>query len=276
MRLTKSKILNQFGALLLLLNAYFFLVSQTAIPEDEPPNVELLVFDEDFLNKGLTLPDGSNPYLDIAAPPVNCDGNSDTNIDPDQCINEDIKGINIRDILFTRKVDITDRVPPVRITTTTGVLNINNVQNSDAGIFKFFKDDPQVSDQNGAEFTRCDFLNATGAAAFQANLDKIIEVKPLLPSEIFDLLDKESFCGIGIVSDANFTGLSKKTEGFKGLFTLSLQGATRGITAFKVVDVQRHPDGPPRLPIITFELIPSDQVDKVCERSCVPHILNKH
>ena len=176
MRLTKSKLLNQFGALLLLLNAYFFLVSQTAIPEDEEQNVELLVFDEDFLSKGLTLPDATKPYIDIALLPVNCDGNEDINIDPDQCINEDIKGINIRDILFTRKDNITDRVPPVRITTTTGTLDINNIQNSDAGIFKFFKDDPQVSDQNGAEFTRCDFLTSTGEASFQKNLDKIIEL----------------------------------------------------------------------------------------------------
>ena len=158
---------------------------------------------------------------------------------------------------------------------------MNNIQNMDAGIFKFFKDDPQVSDQNNARFTKCEFLTSTGLASKQGNLQKIINVRPLTSPQIFELLNEQVLCAVSFDSDTNFGGRSdrsRKDDGdvLNGFFTLGLQGSTRGIFAFRIVNVQAHPAGPPRLPIVTYELIPSDQVHKVCERACAPKALSPH
>lgn len=261
----KIKYIHKILALLLLINGYIFLSGQTQIPEEEEVNVVLIVFDEDALDKGIQLPDGSKPIEELADnnPPRCGAGNVDV------CINEDIKDLNIRSYLFFRGNNITDDDPPVQITLSTG-------QIGDEGIFKFFKDDPQISDQNGAEFTKCEFITAQGAASDENNLDKIINVRPLTAAEIFDLVNQESFCTVALTSDASVTSPAENTPGLNGLPTTSLKGATRGITAFKVVSAVPHPDGGSELPIITIELIPSNQIDKVCERSCVPRELHKH
>ncbi len=270
-KLSKYTIIYKFGALILLFNAYIFLVSQTAIPEDEQDNVVLLVFDEDALDKGAALPDGSKPIEDLANNnPPNCGGGN-----VDVCINEDIKELNIRSFLFTRGNDITDDSPAVQISLPTGQLG-------DEGIFKFFKDDdPQISDQNGAQFSKCEFITATGNASDENNLDKIVDVRPLTRQQIFDLINQQSYCTVALTSDASVTSPAENSGDLNGLPTTNLKGATRGITAFKVVNVVDHPDyiddpTSSMLPIVTIELFPSNQIDKICERACVPRALSKH
>jgi len=263
---TKSKILIQFAALILIFNASILLAAPTAIPEDEEETIELLVVDEEFINLGLQLPDddGTKPFDVISQPPINCGGG-----DAAACINENESDLVHRGILFTNFNDITDDVPPVQITVTTGFP-------SDAGIFKFFKDDPQLSDQNGAEFTRCEFITATGDASDENNLSKMINLKPLTEAQIYDLINKSAYCAVVQQSDISDVGPADGSFGFPGEPTADVLGKSLGVTAFKVVDVQPHPFGGDHLPIVTFELLPSNQIDKICERSCVPMQLNKH
>jgi len=278
MRLRKSKLLNQFGALLLLLNAYFFLAGQSAIPEDEEPLVEILILDNEVVDPGIQLPDNTKPYEDLALNnPPNCGGG-----DLAACLNRDGNiSPSLRDFLFTRRNDITDDTPPVQFTTASG-------QTNDPGIWKFFKvNDPQISDQNGAEFTRCEFVSAKGAASDNANLDKIIDVRPLGRAQIFELMEKESLCGVVHGSDVNRTTPASDVGGntppdLLGFPTAGMQGSYLGVFAFKIVGVVDHPafianpKDSKELPLITIELIPSNQIDKVCQRGCTPHEIRKH
>jgi hypothetical protein len=90
------------------------------------------------------------------------------------CVNDDIAGPGVRELLFTRGNDIT---PHTGLVLTTG-------KNGDEGLFQFTNPDLQLSQQNGATFTIQEFIFAQGAAANANNLNKISGVGALTAPQI--------------------------------------------------------------------------------------------
>jgi hypothetical protein len=169
--------------------------------------------------------------------------------DPAVCVNDDIADPGVRTPpLFTRGNNIT---PFSGLVLPTG-------QVGDWGLFMFTNPDPQVSLQNGATFTIAQFINATGAAANENNLDKIDGVVPLGAAGI-NALESKQCCAVVYDSDISVD----VAQGFA-----NLKGATKGLTAFEVTAVGPNPPGSV-LPPITVNLLPSGQVDDVCN-SVVP------
>jgi hypothetical protein len=163
---------------------------------------------------------------------------------PDVCVNDDIANPGVRDFLFTRGRNIT---PYSGLVLPTG-------QVGDEGLFTFTSPDLQVSLQNGAEFTIMEFIEASGAAEDENNLDKIEGVVPLRHAEIYAL---EGYTVCAVVYDSDIS--VDVPAGFA-----SLKGATMGLTAFDVTAVNENPLGGSYLPLITVDLLPSSDVQSVC------------
>ena len=160
------------------------------------------------------------------------------------CVNDDIAKPGERRSLFTRGKNIT---PYQGLVLPTG-------QVGDEGLFMFTQPDPQYSVQNGAEFTIVEFIDASGAAADENNLDKVEGVVPLRSAEIF-ALQGLTVCAVVYDSDISVD----VPAGFA-----SLKGATMGLTAFNVTAVNKNPSGGSYLPLITVDLLPSSEVQSVC------------
>jgi len=163
---------------------------------------------------------------------------------PAVCVNDDIAKPGERRTLFTRGKNIT---PYQGLVLPTG-------QVGDEGLFMFTQPDPQYSVQNGAEFTIMEFIDASGAAADENNLDKVEGVVPLRSAEIF-ALQGLTVCAVVYDSDISVD----VPAGFA-----SLKGATMGLTAFNVTAVNKNPLGGSYLPLITVDLLPSSDVQSVC------------
>ena len=171
--------------------------------------------------------------------PPNC-GNGDK----DRCVNDDIAGLYVRDLLFTRGVDIT---PYDGLWIPTG-------QEGDFGMFQFTNPDPQTSNQNGAQFTTQELIDGSCATADENNLDKIDGMAALGTDEITALVGR-TVCGL--VWDSDISWDSSILEG-------SLKGDTKGITAFTVKEVVPHPGGGSNLPLMRVDLIASGNVAAMC------------
>ena len=123
-------------------------------------------------------------------------------------------------------------------------------ERGDEGLFRFANPDPQVSLQNGAQFTWYEFFTATGAAADENNLDKVAGVVPLGKRDVRNLLGK-TVCAVVFDSDVSVD----TSDGYG-----SLIGATLGTTAFHVTKVKRHPDRGSYLPVIKVHVLgPEDR-----------------
>ncbi len=192
----------------------------------------LLVIDEDSIDNG------TPAIAQISAAPTHCGNDS-----PSVCVNDDIANPGVRTLLFTRGRDVT---PLGGLTLPTG-------QTGDAGLFKFTKADPQRSQQNGATFTKAEFITATGAASNENNLDKVEGVKPLDAADINGLAGK-TVCAVVYDSDISVDLPANYA---------SLKGANLGLTSFRVTAVGADPSGSP-LPPITVELLPSADVMAAC------------
>ncbi len=192
----------------------------------------LLVIDEDSIDNGTSV------IQQISAAPILC-GNGSSSV----CVNDDIANPSVRTLLFTRGRDVT---PLAGLTLPTG-------QTGDAGLFKFTRPDPQRSQQNGATFTKKEFITATGAASNENNLDKVEGVKPLDAADIATLAGK-TICAVVYDSDISVD----VPAGFA-----SLKGSTLGLTGFRVTSVGADPSGS-ALPPITVELLPSADVVAAC------------
>ena len=123
-------------------------------------------------------------------------------------------------------------------------------QVGDEGLFRFAKSDPQMSLQNGATFTTQEFIDASGLAADENNLDKVDGVAPLDADDIAGLADQDVIvCAVVYDSD-----ISSDVDPPFG----NLKGATQGITAFEVTAATPHPSGGSNLPLITVKLVSVD------------------
>ena len=208
--------------------------------EFEPPmEVKFLLIDEDTMDNGI----GS--IENISFNPPNCGAG-----DPAVCVNDDTANPGVRTLLFTRGTDIT---PFSGLELPTG-------QVADEGLFRFTNPDPQVSLQNGATFTTAEFIAATGDAADENNLDKIDGVVPLSDAEIVELEGK-TVCAVVYDSDIS----TDPGDASKPPYA-SLKGSTLGLTAFKITSVSPNPAGDSYLPLITVDLVPSGEVQTICER----------
>jgi hypothetical protein len=167
------------------------------------------------------------------------------NGNPAVCVNDDIAKPAERRLLFTRGKNIT---PYQGLVLPTG-------QVGDEGLFKFTQPDPQVSVQNGATFTIPEFIDATGAAANENNLDKIHGVVPLRSADIY-ALKGQSVCAVVYDSDISVD----VPAGFA-----SLKGATMGLTAFEVTAVNKNPAGGSYLPLTTVNLLSSSAAQALCD-----------
>ena len=193
---------------------------------------ELLLIDKDSIDNGIL------SIVTISGADPSCGGG-----DPAVCINDDIASPGLRTLLFTRGHDITPFGP---LTLPTG-------QHDNAGLFRFTLPDPQLNLKNDVEFTIYEFITATGAAADENNLDQVAGVVPLDRYYIPGLVGK-TVCAV--VYDDDITVDADPLSG-------NLEGATLGLTAFKVTAVGA--DEYPVLPTITVDLLPSTDVQKVCE-----------
>jgi hypothetical protein len=209
-----------------------------------PEGTKFLMLDEDIIDSGISLSGyGRTSIKEITeADPPKC-GNGDTSV----CVNDDIAGLYVRTLLFTRGRDIT---PYSGLWLPTG-------QVGDYGMFQFTNPDPQTSNQNGAQFTTQELIGGTCAASNENNLDKIDGVKALGSADINALLGK-TVCAL--VWDSDISWDYAKVEG-------SLKGATKGLTAFTVQQVTPHPAGGSYLPLIRVDLIASSDVINVCSTS---------
>jgi hypothetical protein len=209
-----------------------------------PEGAKFLMLDEDNIDSGISLSGyGRMSIKEITeTDPPKC-GNGNTSV----CVNDDIAGLYVRTLLFTRGRDIT---PYSGLWLPTG-------QVGDFGMFQFTNPDPQTSNQNGAQFTTQELISGTCAASDENNLDKIDGVKALGAAEINALLGK-TVCAL--VWDSDISWDYSKVEG-------SLKGATKGLTAFTVQQVSPHPAGGSYLPLIRVDLIASSDVIDVCSTS---------
>ena len=203
----------------------------------------VVVIDEDMI-------DNDEPTIeDISFNSPNC-GDSD----PSVCINDDIADPGVRELLFTRPDPGDDITPYSGLQLPTG-------QVGDEGMFYFSNgSEDQHSQQNGATFTLQQFIHAdqsiwegeANPAYDENNLDKIDGVAPMRESEISQL-EGVTVCAVVYDSD-----ISVDTSDNYGV----LKGATQGLTAFTVTDVQSN--GGSQLPTVTIDLIPSDEILTVC------------
>jgi CSLREA domain-containing protein len=165
------------------------------------------------------------------------------------CINDDIAKPSQRNLLFTRKIDVT---PYSGLVLPTG-------KKGDEGLFQFTNPDLQISQQNGATFSLQEFIFAQGAASNENNLDKVSGIRPLNATQITEL-DGKTVCAVVYDSDisvdlaANFA---------------SLKGSTLGLTAFTVTGVTPVSKG---LPKITVDLLDSSEVVSTCEAVLPPEL----
>ena len=164
---------------------------------------------------------------------------------PSVCVNDDIANPAERRLLFTRGKNIT---PYQGLVLPTG-------QIGDEGLFMFTRPDPQISLQNGATFTTPEFIDATGAARDENNLDKVWGVVPLWQTDIF-ALQGQTVCALVYDSDISVD----IPAGFA-----SLKGATMGLTAFTVTAVKANPSGGSYLPLITVNLLSSAAAQTTCD-----------
>ena len=208
------------------------LVPHLAMAQESPI---FLLIDEDSIDNGIK----SIERISFRSPYCG-------NRNPAVCVNDDIANPGVREFLFTRGNDITI-VPFAGLVLPTG-------QIGDEGLFMFTQPDPQVSLQNGAQFTVQEFISATGAAANENNLDKIKGVVPLTRTEINALVDK-TICAVVYDSDISVD----VPAGFG-----NLKGATLGRTAFVVTEVNPNPAGGSYLPLITVDLLSPDQAEQAC------------
>jgi len=210
----------------------------------EVPPVTFLIIDEDSIDNGTSTIEA------ISFGPPSC-GAGDSAV----CVNDDIADPGVRTVLFTRGNDIT---PFSGLVLPTGEVG-------DEGLFRFTKADPQVSLQNGATFTTAGFFAAAGAAADENNLDKIDGVVPLGAADIA-ALEGKTVCALVYDSDISVD----VAAGFG-----SLKGATLGLTAFTVTAVlppgsTNESGSSSSLPDIQVDLLPSADVQKVCESVAPP------
>jgi hypothetical protein len=204
-----------------------------ATAEAQLPNtVEVLVLDEDAID------DGHTGITAFSGNPTRC-GNGNKA----RCVNDDIANLNQRTSLFTRGLDVTLNSP---------ILQIETGQTGDEGVFRFTRADPQVSAQNGAQFTAQQYFNGTGTAANENNLDKIRDVFPLRSVELNNTVGK-TFCAIVYDSDISLDASRHEA---------SLKGSTLGRTAFTVVSTVARSGS--YLPYLRVSLIPSSQVATTC------------
>ena len=198
----------------------------------KPSGAFFLIMDEDSLDNGV------EAIEDISFSSPWCGGG-----DSSVCVNDDIADPYVRNHLFTRGGDIT---PYSGLSIPTG-------QTGDEGLFLFSNDDPQVSLQNSAQFTTQEFIDSTGAAADENNLDKISGVVPLDAADITDLVGLK-VCAVVFDSD-----VSTDVPAGYGV----LKGATTGLTAYEVTGTVADPGG--ELPWITVSLVPSSEVAETCD-----------
>ena len=208
---------------------YRKLVANATSRAFRPVKPSLLLCDEDCLDNG-------SPEVDVLANVWGC-GNGD----PAKCVNDDISNIGLRHPLFTRPNNV---LPLSGITLPTG-------QTGDEGLFRFTRDDPQVSNQNGATFTLQEFLAASGAAADENNLDKVAGVQALGSAAILNLVDVE-FCLVAFDSDVSADPSTGEA---------SLKGDTLGVAAGKVTGTTGGGD----LPRIVVNLYDKTKRDQVCQ-----------
>lgn len=175
------------------------------------------------------------------------------NGNPAVCVNDDIARPSERRLLFTRGKNIT---PYQGLVLPTG-------QVGDEGLFRFTRPDPQISLQNGKQFTTPEYIDATGNAANENNLDKIQGVVPLRHEEIYDLLGKK-VCAVVYDSDISVD----VPAGFA-----SLKGATMGLTGFEVMAVNKNPAGSSYLPLITVNLLSATAAQTLCDSIGIPDVI---
>jgi len=194
-----------------------------------PPVVFLLIDDE-------SIDSGSETIEEISFNPPFCgkEKPEDDKGKPDICVNSDISedaGSGLITPLFSRGV--TDITPFSGLVLSTG-------QVGDEGLFSVG-------------------LSATDLDAFIADtlpnsqLDPIFGL-PLGEEEINGLVGK-IVCAK--VKDSDVSDLSGGE--------LNVQGAYRGLTAFEVTSVSPNPEGGSNLPLITVDLLPSSEVQTICE-----------
>jgi len=201
-----------------------------------PPVVFLLIDDE-------TIDSGSETIEEISFNPPFCgkENPEDDKGKPDICVNSDIAedaGNGLITPLFSRGV--TDITPFSGLVLPTG-------QEWDEGLFSVG-------------------LSATDLDAFIADTlsnDQLdpIPGSPLGEAEINDLVGK-TVCAK--VKGSDVSNLDSDVSDLGG-GELNVQGAYRGLTAFQVTAVSPNPEGGSNLPLITVDLLPSSEVQTICE-----------
>ncbi len=203
--------------------------------------VELLLIDKD------TLDDRIQSILSISDADPFCGTGTG---DPIICVNDDIAKPGERTLLFTRRNDITPFGP---LTLPTAE------HHSYIGLFRFSLPDPQLNLSSNTEFTIYEFITATVAAADASNLDQVAGVVPLNRYDIEGGNGKDGLLGktvCAVVFDENITVDTVSSSG-------NLAGANLGVTAFEVTAL--GDDEFPILPSLIVNLLPSTEVQKVCE-----------
>ena len=203
--------------------------------------VHFLMIDEDSIDNA------TESIQDISFNAPFCGGPLGGVGNPGVCVNDDIADPAVRTPLFSRPLE--NPVPGG----TTVVLPTGRV--GDEALFRFGNPDPQVSLQGTPTFSTQEFITATGAAADENNLDKIVNVLPLSEAEIAEL-EGETVCAL--VYDSDISGNTDPPYA-------SLKGANLGLTAFRVTAINPNPNGGSNLPLITVELVSSDEVQSLCE-----------
>ena len=200
-----------------------------------------LVIDEDSIDNS------TESIQDISFNAPFCGGPVGGVGDPGVCVNDDVADPAVRTPLFSRPLE-----NPVAGGTTlvlpTGLVG-------DEALFRFGNPDPQVSLQGTPSFSTQEFITATGAAADENNLDKIVNVLPLGEAEIAELEGK-TVCAV--VYDSDVGGNTDPPY-------RNLKGANLGLTAFRVTAISPNPNGGSNLPLITVELVSSAEVQSLCE-----------
>jgi hypothetical protein len=200
---------------------------------ERPAATEMLVIDEEGIDEGL-----STVTSFVIA--TRCGGGSNGNANV--CTNDDIANPGVRTTLFTRG---RSGIPRNGFILRTG-------QIGDEGLFRFTRPDPQISQQNGAQFTIQQFRAASGPAANENNLDKISDVIPLRTTQLTALVGR-TVCAVVYDSDVSVD---------TSAHFANLKGATMGLTAFTVTAIGTANGS--NLPPLTVNLLSAAQVTSTC------------
>src|SRR5687768_12121182 len=161
------------------------LITYTSPSTEAATNANFLVLDEDMIDNV-----GEGSVYDICGSPLGTG-------QEDDCVNDDIAGLNQRMQLFTGP---SSNLPQGPIVWPPGG---HSQADYDPAIWKFTFADPQESLQNGTMFTIDELIAPSDPADDENNLDK---VKGVVPVTDYAELVGNTYCALVYDSDVSSTG----------------------------------------------------------------------